>query len=171
MQSSTYLTTTVELEEDQTYISRIKGLDSFRTNTKPLGRSLKSVLKKVFSRYKRDTDHQEKLILKRPLIFEKIRKPSKPNKNVTVPKHNIPKTYLQVHSTPSSLYEVPHSITGNTPTEWDKIPQNTPSRFYEVHVNKPSSCYEVPVNKPSSFYEVPVNTPSSFYEVPPPYES
>ena len=145
------------MENDQTYITRIQGLDRFRKNTKPLGRSLKSVLKRVFSRYKRDTDHQDKLILKRPSIFENIWEPSKPNKKVPFPKQNIPKTYLQVHRTPSSLYEVPHSITLNTPTELDNIPENTPSRFYEVPVNKPSSFYEVPVNKPSSFYKVPFN--------------
>ena len=145
----------------------VHGLDGIRKNTKPFGRWLNSILKKIFSRYKRDSDQQDKHILKHPSIFENIRdevpiqskKPRTPIKKKILPNQNIPKTYIQVQNTPSSLYKVPPSITSKTPNDWNNIPEKTPNRFYEV-----------PVNKPSSFYEVHVNTPSSFYEVPLPYE-
>ena len=135
------------------YLTRIQGRSSFLENN--------------FFRYKRDTDQQDKLILKRPSIFENFRdevpiqskKSSTTIKKKIAPNENIPKPYIQVQNTPSSLYKVPPSITSKTPNDWNNIPEKNPNRFNEV-----------PVNKPSSFYEVPVNTPSSFYEVPPPYE-
>ena len=83
-------------KKDETFFTMIQELDSIRKNTKPLSRSLKSVLKKMFSRYKRDTDHQDKLILKRPSIFENIRddismnskEPGKPTKNCSQTKYS-----------------------------------------------------------------------------------
>ena len=145
------------VKEDPTYITRIQGLQNLKRTSPPVGRSLKSVLKKMFSRYKRDISEVDKLILKRPAIFENIshevslksKDNLKPNRKISVPRQNIPKTYYQAPNTPSPFYEVP------PPT-----PANTPSPFYQV-----------PVNTPSSFYDVPAITPSSFYEVPPPFDN
>ena len=60
------------------YLTRIQGRSSFLENN--------------FFRYKRDTDQQDKLILKRPSIFENIRNdfalkskwPSNPNKMINI---------------------------------------------------------------------------------------
>ena len=57
-------------KEDPTYITRIQGLHNLRKTTGPVGRSLNSVLKKMFSRNKRETD--DDFILKRPEIFENL---------------------------------------------------------------------------------------------------
>ena len=140
------------LKDDPSYITRVNGIHNLKQTTRPVGRSLKSVLKKMFSRYKRSVYEDDNLILKRPAIFENTRDEihssnNQQNKRFKVPEQNYPTTYYQSTDQSNTLN-----------------PSNTPSKLYQV---PDISTF----TSPSSFYQVPPSTPSSFYEVPPPLGS
>ena len=60
------------LKEDPSYITKIQGLHNLRKTVSPVGRSIKSVLLRMFSRNKREKDKQENFILTRPAIYESL---------------------------------------------------------------------------------------------------
>ena len=120
------------LKDDPTYITRVNGLHNLRQTTRPVGRSLKSVLKKVFSRYKRAANEDDNLILKRPAIFENTRDDIRSSNKAENTKFKVP----QQNTLTIYYKESNKSDDSQSPT--------MPSIFYEVPPSTPSSFYEVP---------------------------